>query len=283
MSSINRLNRLDVHREGERRSHGAFHSVLLGGLSLLWACAGDPGAAMPRTNADDALSRRASEDELPVEHTLAELTVRDVVVTFVQTEPENVMVFAVSNASDNPLRDPALSGLTIAQMYEKLAGAPAPKALQDLPAAHKVPTTGSTGGAVPAPNASVEKSTGAEFSAQFCPPEQKNRTWDICMTDVWLEDVDYAGRASNLNGELELFNGDGVALRVREERPVKGWHTILYKPVPPYNLLTWHASMGGVYARRVEVLVEDRTEDLSQGTGFDDSDRFHYMVNVRVD
>ena len=279
MSSSNTLNAHNGHRSCEHSYRHAFHTLLLAGLQALAACAGDAGDA-GEMSSNDGESSPASQDELPLEHQLAALTVRGVAVKFVQTAPDNVVVFAVSDTLDNPLNDPDVQALSIVQTYEHWAGAAAPSTLAAIPSAHTTPSL--PAGAQQSPRTG-NKQTADAFRAQFCPGPQGGQ-WDVCMTDVFLEDVDYYGRATHMNGAVNVFNGDGVFVRVREERPVKGWHTLARFRVNVNQILTWRVSTGGFYARRVEILVEERRQDLSSGEHHvDESDRFHYMRNIRVD
>jgi len=256
-------------------------AISLGGLS---ACAGDTGDETPSGPGDPAA--QASEEE-PVQTTLAELTVRGVAIRFLQTSTDTVLVVAGSDTPDNPLGDPEIQGLSVVEMYEHFAGTPAPAALATLPAAMKatVPAGAIEGDA----SQGTEKHNPADFRTAYC------TDWHMtCMTDVWLEETDFDGRATWMNGLVEPINGDGIALRIREDRPVKGWHTIYYEPVISVGQhWRWHATAGGFYARRMQARIENRSINVSAGTvfcngdnhtaGYCWSDRYNWMFNSGVD
>jgi hypothetical protein len=262
----------------------AIAAISLGALS---ACAGDTADSVPSGVGESAAP--ASEDELPVQTKLAELSVRGVAVRFLQTSPENVIVVAGSDTPDNPLGDPEIQGMSVVEMYEHFAHAPAPAALTAVSAASKATVSaGSIAGG--APQGGGQKHLPDEFRATYC------TDWHMtCVPNAWLEDIDWAGRATWVNGLVEPVNGDGISLRVREERPVKGWHTIYYEPqINVGQHWRWHASAGGFYARRMQVYVENREENVSAGEAFCNgggpfsagycwSDRFNWMFNSGVD
>jgi hypothetical protein len=236
---------------------------------VLGACAADTdGSASGADLEDQAVD---DSDEKPAGDELAALTVRGMSVKFLRTSSDGVVILSGGKTFDSPMSDPALHGLSVVQIYEHLAGSAAPAALASLPAASEVLAV--SGSSEPAPAHSSNKQTAEEFKAQFC----VNRA---CSTDVWTDDIDWSGRAKVMDGAINLFNGDGVAVRIREDRPVKGWHTLLYWEVKVGEIWTWHATAGGAYARPMEANVEQRNNDISANGGFERSDRFHWMVRV---
>jgi hypothetical protein len=230
----------------KRLMHRFSCAALLLGLA---GCAAETSAAVDEQVEGDLVSQ---------ELVLAEAPIAGGKARFLAVDADTVLVTTDTVGVEDPMRDPALHGLTIVQAYEYWSGEAAPAALVaragELLLA--VPNRGGQAldrapvdGVAPAAAAL----SAAEFSG-FC-----NSTTDFCWLDrsgTW----EYEHSSRYFIGTGDAVRGD-VTVQMRRWEVFGRWTQLWKTPVPQGHLVSMSASSGAVFGRPLKFKIFDADGD----------------------